>query len=80
MHSDPQTRAREMVVEVDHTRIGPMKTLGLPLKSSGELTSIRKPAPLLGQHSREILRDLGYSESAADGLIEAGVVREARAG
>ena len=34
MHADPQTLAREMVVEVDHTRIGPMRTLGLPVKFS----------------------------------------------
>ncbi len=32
MHRDPQTLAREMVVEVDHARVGPMKTLGLPVK------------------------------------------------
>ncbi|WP_427912972.1 CaiB/BaiF CoA transferase family protein [Ramlibacter sp. MMS24-I3-19] len=77
---DPQVRHRKMVHELEHPVIGAMKTLGLPLKSSGELTSIRKPAPLLGQHSREILLDLGYSEGDADGLIQAGVVRETRVG
>ena len=49
--ADPHIAARQMVVDIEHPKIGPMKTIGLPLKSSGELTAIRKPAPWLGQHS-----------------------------
>jgi crotonobetainyl-CoA:carnitine CoA-transferase CaiB-like acyl-CoA transferase len=52
-----------------------MKTLGLPLKSNGELTSIRRPAPLHGQHTEEVLRDVGYSDSQVRGLVAEGVVR-----
>lgn len=73
---DPQVLYRRMVHEIDHPLIGPMKTLGLPVKSSGELTTIRKPAPLLGQHSREILGQLGYTDADARALIDNGVVRE----
>ena len=58
--NDPHVAARRMVVDIDHPKIGPMKTIGLPLKSSGDLTAIRKPAPWLGQHSEEVLRDIGY--------------------
>ncbi|MEK9776115.1 MAG: CoA transferase [Quisquiliibacterium sp.] len=72
--SDPQVIARQMVVEIDHPKIGPMKTLGLPIKSSGDLTEIRTPAPLLGQHSAQILEELGYSVSELDALFDAKVV------
>ena len=55
-------------------RIGPMKTLGLPIKSSCELSAIRAPAPWLGQHSEEVLRGLGCSAEEIAGLFEAGIV------
>ncbi|RYF17949.1 MAG: CoA transferase [Comamonadaceae bacterium] len=73
--SDPQVQHRRMVVDIEHPRIGMMKTLGLPVKSDGELTAIRKPAPLLGQHSREVLREIGYNDSQAEGLIADGIVK-----
>lgn len=73
--ADPQVRARRMVHDIEHPRIGMMKTLGLPVKSSGELTCIRRPAPLLGQHTREVLADLGFNEVDAAGLIDQGVVK-----
>jgi crotonobetainyl-CoA:carnitine CoA-transferase CaiB-like acyl-CoA transferase len=63
-----------MVVEMEHPKIGRMKTLGLPVKSTGELTSIRTAAPWLGQHSEEALRGLGLSAAEIDALFEAGVV------
>jgi crotonobetainyl-CoA:carnitine CoA-transferase CaiB-like acyl-CoA transferase len=77
--ADPQVQHRRMVYDIDHPKIGPMKTLGLPLKSSGALTSIRKPAPLHGQHTEEVLRDAGYSDAQVRGLIAQGVVRAAGA-
>src|SRR4051812_5094024 len=73
--SDPQVKHRHMVYDIEHPKIGPMKTLGLPLKSNGDLTQIRKPAPLHGQHTEEILREAGYSESLVRGLVNEGVVR-----
>jgi crotonobetainyl-CoA:carnitine CoA-transferase CaiB-like acyl-CoA transferase len=72
--NDPHIAARKMVVDIDHPRIGPMKTLGLPLKSTGELTAIRKPAPWLGQHSGEILGELCYSGAEIDSMFTGGVV------
>ena len=72
--ADPHIKARNMVVEMDHPKIGRMKTLGLPVKSTGELTSIRAAAPWLGQHSEEALRGLGLSAAEIDALFEAGVV------
>ena len=73
--ADPQVQHRRMVYDIEHPVIGPMKTLGLPIKSGGELTAIRKPAPLLGQHTREVLRDLGMSDADADRLLAQGVVK-----
>ncbi|GJD93413.1 CaiB/BaiF CoA transferase family protein [Methylobacterium iners] len=76
MHADPQAQAREMVVEVDHSRIGAMQTLGLPVKFSETPGRVHGPAPLLGEHSRAILREAGYDEAAIEGFFERGVVRE----
>lgn len=76
MHRDPQTLAREMVVEVEHARVGRMKTLGLPVKFSETPGRVHGPAPLLGQHSRAILAEAGYDDAAIDDLIARGIVRE----
>ena len=70
---DPHIAARHMVVDIEHPKIGPMKTLGLPIKSTGELTAIRKPAPWLGQHSDEVLRSIGYGADEIDALHRDGV-------
>lgn len=73
MH-DPQVNARKMVVDIEHPKIGPMKMLGLPVKSTGELAAIRRPAPWLGQHSKEVLREIGYGEDQVNQLFANGVV------
>jgi crotonobetainyl-CoA:carnitine CoA-transferase CaiB-like acyl-CoA transferase len=72
--ADPHIRARNMVEEIEHPKIGRMKMMGRPLKSSGDLTAIRKPAPWLGQHSAEVLRGLGYSQDEIDRLFAERVV------
>ncbi len=60
---DPHIKARHMVHDIEHPRIGPMKTLGLPIKSTGSLTEIRRPAPWHGQHSKEVLEFLDYNSN-----------------
>ena len=77
--ADPQVQHRRMVYDIEHPVIGPMKTLGLPLKSSGELTQIRRPAPLHGQHTAEVLREAGYGDDQVRGLLAEGIVKAARA-
>ncbi len=72
--ADPHIKARDMVVEMNHPIIGPMKMLGLPVKTTGELASIRTAAPWLGQHSAETARDLGLSEHDIDALFADGVL------
>ncbi|MDQ3566481.1 MAG: CoA transferase, partial [Actinomycetota bacterium] len=54
--------AREMMVEMDHPVEGKVKGLGIPVKLSETPGKIRRPAPLLGEHTEETLSGLGYSE------------------
>ncbi len=72
--NDPHIKARKMVVDMDHPKIGRMKTLGMPIKSTGELTAIRTAAPWLGQHTHDVLRDLGYADAEISALFNADVV------
>jgi crotonobetainyl-CoA:carnitine CoA-transferase CaiB-like acyl-CoA transferase len=72
--ADPHIKAREMVVEIEHPKIGRMKSLGIPVKSTGELLAIRQPAPWLGQHTDEVLKTLGYRKAEIDALYAEGVL------
>ena len=74
MLADPQVQAREMVVEVDHPRAGRTKALGLPIKFSETPGEITRAAPLLGQHTREVLAGLGYSTAEIDRLGADGAI------
>jgi len=78
MHRHPQTIAREMVPELEHPVAGRVKTIGLPVKFSATPGGVRSAAPLLGQHTREILREAGYSDAEIDALVAARAVGEAR--
>ena len=71
----PQTLARDMVVEVEHSKLGPVRTIGFPVKFAGTPVSVERGAPLLGEHSREVLEELGYSGEEIEGLIGSGAVR-----
>ena len=55
--SDPQTIAREMVVEVEHPSAGTMRTLGLPVKLSETPGTVSRAAPLLAEHNDEVFAD-----------------------
>jgi crotonobetainyl-CoA:carnitine CoA-transferase CaiB-like acyl-CoA transferase len=60
--SDPHIRARGMVVETDHPTLGRIETLGSPIKMSRTPAVAGRRAPLLGEHTREILREVGYQD------------------
>jgi crotonobetainyl-CoA:carnitine CoA-transferase CaiB-like acyl-CoA transferase len=74
MLADPQVAAREMVIEVDHPRAGRTRALGMPIKFSETRADLGRPAPLLGQHSREVLEQLGYAAAEIAALHQAGAV------
>jgi crotonobetainyl-CoA:carnitine CoA-transferase CaiB-like acyl-CoA transferase len=73
--AQPQVAAREMVVEVEHPVAGMLKMLGSPIKLSAQPASIRRPPPVLGQHSDEILAEAGYPADRIAELRAAGVIR-----
>lgn len=71
----PQIEPREMVVEIDHPTSGKIKVVGIPVKYSETMGSIRIPPPLLGQHTDEVLSGLlGYSREEIDTLRQEKVV------
>ena len=70
----PQTLARGMVVEVAHPQAGRTKALGCPIHFSRTPTRITRPAPMLGEHTRALLREYGYDDAEIDALIAEGVV------
>jgi crotonobetainyl-CoA:carnitine CoA-transferase CaiB-like acyl-CoA transferase len=72
--ADPHTLARAMVVDLVHPGAGPIKALGIPVKLSGTPGAVDRPAPLVGQHTAEILTELGFSEAEQRSLRERGVV------
>lgn len=71
---DPQTRARDMVIEVDHPVAGTIPALGCPIKFSGGTGVTRRGAPLYGQHTAEIMTELGFSPADIEALVDAKVV------
>jgi crotonobetainyl-CoA:carnitine CoA-transferase CaiB-like acyl-CoA transferase len=73
--SDPQVIYRKMVVETLHPRAGKIKQIGVPLKFSETPGEIRSPAPEFGEHTEEILKELGYQPEEIEGLKKKGVIR-----
>jgi succinate---hydroxymethylglutarate CoA-transferase len=67
-------RARDMVTEVDHPACGKIQLVNTPVKFSYSKPGVRSPPPTLGQHTDEILNDLGLSETDISSLREEGVV------
>ena len=74
---DPQIIARGVVQEIEHPRLGRMHTTRNPVLLDHDGPEIDRPSPMLGEHSEEVLRELGYSPAAIRDLVAAGVTRVA---
>ncbi len=75
--NDPQIRHNQMLQHIPHPTLGQQKTIGLPVRLHQTPGEIRRAAPLLGQHSREILQAVGYDEQEINLLIQNGIVVQA---
>jgi crotonobetainyl-CoA:carnitine CoA-transferase CaiB-like acyl-CoA transferase len=75
----PQLIARKMVEDVEHPRLGKMRVARNPILFDHDGPKIVRPCPMLGEHSEEILRELGYAPAAIQQLVAANVTRLAAA-
>ena len=75
LFDDPQVQALGMMPEFEHPLLGKLRQVALPIRMSDARTTAPTPSPLLGQHSREFLRELGYGDAEAQSLIERKIVR-----
>ena len=81
MLEHPQTQARSMVVDVEHTTVGSVRSLGIPVKLSGSKeghgpSGPRAGSPLLGEHTRPVLNEFGYTKAEIDQMIATVVAQE----
>jgi crotonobetainyl-CoA:carnitine CoA-transferase CaiB-like acyl-CoA transferase len=72
--ADPQIAAQEMVIEVPQPGRDAVRMLGFPMKFAAAACRVRLPAPALGEHTEEVLAELGYDAAAREALRSAGVV------
>ena len=72
--ADRQAQAREMTVDVEHPVLGTVRQVGLPIELSATPATIRTAPPMLGEHSVEILRELGYDGHRIEELFATGVI------
>jgi len=71
---DPQIHAREMIVELTHPEYGPLRVLGIPLKLSETPGGVETAPPLFGEHNRDVLLKLGYTEDDVSNFARSGVI------
>jgi len=69
---DPQVRHNGMMTTVDHTTIGKLRITGAPLRLGRTPASVRRAPPVLGEHTREILKEIGYTKGEIEELVRDG--------
>ncbi len=78
VYDDPQVIAREMKVDLEDPDLGTLHNIGIPVKLSATPGRIRRRAPMLGEHSWEILTESGFAEQEIEDLFDSGVVVDGR--
>ena len=78
VYDDPQVIAREMKVDLEDPDLGTLHNIGIPVKLSATPGRIRRRAPMLGEHSWEILSESGFAEKEIEELFDSGVVIDGR--
>jgi crotonobetainyl-CoA:carnitine CoA-transferase CaiB-like acyl-CoA transferase len=73
--ADPQVQHNQMAVEVRHARVGKVKVGGIPVKLKKTPGAVRLAPPTLGQHTREVLQELGLKDADLEQLLEKGVIK-----
>jgi crotonobetainyl-CoA:carnitine CoA-transferase CaiB-like acyl-CoA transferase len=71
---DGQTRAQDLVLEVEHPRVGALKVAGAPYHFDGQPVRATLSPPLLGQQTADVLKELGYSSEEIEALVATGAV------
>jgi formyl-CoA transferase len=74
----PQVLHNDILIELDHPTAGTVKTVGNAIKSSAYPEIALNPPPVLGQHSAEVLREMGYEEERIAELLAQRIVNQAR--
>ncbi|MCM3729502.1 CoA transferase [Neobacillus cucumis] len=64
----PQDQAREMMIEIEHPNVKNLKVPGFPVKLSDTPSNVRRHPPLLGEHTDEVLGELGYTRAQIENL------------
>ena len=71
---DPQALANDYVIAVEHPEAGPTVMTGFPWSFSATPAACRRPAPKLGEHTDEVLAEIGYSRDEIDGFRKIGLL------
>jgi crotonobetainyl-CoA:carnitine CoA-transferase CaiB-like acyl-CoA transferase len=69
--SDPQTFSRALIVEIDHPTLKIVRSIANPIRLESQPATYRLPPPLLGEHNRQILRELDIADSEAENALKA---------